>query len=215
MIDLTQPLNPRTPHLPGDPEVRVDRIEIASDAHRWQISSICMGSHSGTHMDAPRHLFHDGRDLASFAVSRFIGPGLVIDASGYSPNAAIDVSILDGVRDRVWPGWFAMIRTGWDRHWGEKHYFQHPYLSRELADDLLRLGVGLVGIDALSVDSTADGGSDAHGVFLRSDILIVENLCRLALVDPDVMRMFACLPLALSDADGAPARIVTWDANRP
>jgi kynurenine formamidase len=70
---------------------------------------------------------------------------------------------------------------------------------------------GLVAIDALSVDSTVDGNSDAHLILLGANVLIAENLCCLDVLEPARSYVFACLPLSLGDADGAPARVVAWD----
>ncbi len=207
MHDLTQPISESIPRFPGDPEVR---IEALRDSPPWQISRITMGTHSGTHMDAPRHLFSDGPALGGFQVARLIGGGFVINANEFGENQAIDESCLDRVRERVWPGWFAVFRTGWDRYWTSELYFRHPFLSAELARMLVGLEAGLVAVDALSVDSTVSGGSNAHEILLGAGTPIVENLCRVGELDTAKSYMFACLPLALPDADGAPARVVAW-----
>lgn len=207
MIDLTQPLSASTPRFPGDPEVRIEHLEGFAP---WQISRVTMGSHSGTHMDAPRHLFPAGSVLADFDVSRFVGRGIVFDVRGTGENEPISIATLDDARERLVAGEFAFFLTGWDKFWGTDRYFNHPYLSRETAGELVSLGIGLVGIDTLSVDSTADGGSAAHEVLLGSGTLIVENLCNLDKLDPAQTYTFACLPLALADADGSPARVVAW-----
>lgn len=209
MYDLTQTLSPDIPRFPGDPEVRVEPFPGAAP---WQVSTLALGTHSGTHMDAPRHLIPGGAGIGSFGPERLVGRGLILDARGLAENAPIPASILDPVRDRPWPGWFAIIRTGWDQHWREDRYFRHPYLSPQLAETLLTLDAGLVGIDALSVDSTHDSGSRAHQSLLGAGVLILENLRNLDALDPALTYTFACLPLALGDADGSPARVVAWTA---
>jgi arylformamidase len=209
VIDLTQPLSAETPRFPGDPEVRISRLAGFAP---WQISTIQMGSHSGTHMDAPRHRIADGPGIGAFGPERLVGPGVVIDARGSADNEAIPASVLDPMRDRVSPGWFALVHTGWDRYWGTGRYFRHPYLSPELAQALVDLGAGLVAFDALNIDSTVDGGDVAHLTLLGANVLIAENLCHMdGLADMHSPR-FAFLPLSLGEADGAPARVVAWDA---
>lgn len=209
MYDLTQPLGPDIPRFPGDPEVRIEPIHGLAP---WQISAIAMGTHSGTHMDAPRHRIPGGAGIGHYGPERLVGDGLVIDASGYEENQPIAMSILDGARDAAGPGWFAIIRTGWDQYWGDERYFRHPYLSPQLARALGDSGVGIVAVDALSIDSTIDGGSEAHEILLGADILIAENLCNLAALAPTRSYTFAFLPLALGEADGSPARVVAWDS---
>jgi kynurenine formamidase len=212
MFDLTQPLSARTPSFPGDPQVRVEALP---GYEPWQVSRLEMSTHSGTHLDAPRHRFRDGLGIGDFPPERFVGRGLVIDASGFGNNAAIPPDVLAGVKGLAWPGWFAVVRTGWDRYWGEERYFQHPFLSPELTESLIETGAGLVAIDALSVDSTADRRDDAHVALLGAGILIAENLCRLAALEPTRSYAFAFLPLALGDADGSPARVIAWGADSP
>jgi kynurenine formamidase len=211
--DLTQQLTASIPRFPGDPEVRIEALPGFAP---WQVSLLTMGTHSGTHMDAPRHRIAGGAGIGDYPLERLVGRGLVVDARGLDVNEAIPAQVLDQVRDHVWPGWFALIQTGWDRYWGDERYFQHPFVSPELADALVQTDAGLVAIDAMSVDSTADAGSDAHLILLGADVLIAENLRNLDALTPGVSYACAFLPLALGEADGSPARIVAWEekANR-
>ncbi|WP_298820292.1 cyclase family protein [Chloroflexus sp.] len=206
IYDLTRPLHTNMPVYPGDPAVQINALIDPP----WQISALRLGSHSGTHLDAPRHRFADGVSVEAIPVERFIGPGLVIDARGYPANAAIDPAVLDGYN--LQPGMIVVIRTGWEEYWSRDEYFRHPYLSATLAQALAQRGVTLVGIDALSVDSTVDGGDAAHVTLLSQQVLIVENLCNLAALVCGERYTFAFLPLPLVAADGSPVRALAWSA---
>jgi kynurenine formamidase len=210
MYDLTQPLTPDVPRFPGDPAVRIEPIH---DFAPWRISTLAMGSHSGTHMDAPLHRIPGGAGIGAYGPDRLIGEGLVIDAADRAENEPISESVLDQIRQHVWPGWFAIVRTGWDRHWGEERYFRHPFLSPALARTLVELGAAIVAIDALSIDSTVDAGAEAHEILLGADVLAAENLRGLDVLTPSQLHTFAFLPLALRQVDGSPARVVAWDAS--
>jgi arylformamidase len=207
MYDLTQPLTPDIPRFPGDPEVRIEPIR---DFAPWQISALAMGTHSGTHMDAPLHRIPGGAGIGAYGPERLVGSGLVIDATGYGENTTLPASVLDSIRDLTWPGWFAVFRTGWDRFWGDERYFRHPFLSPELARELVAARAGIVAIDTLSIDSTVEAGAATHEILLGADVLIAENLCRLGDLTPNRGYTFAFLPLALGAADGSPARVVAW-----
>ena len=211
MFDLTQPLSESIPRFPGDPEVEISPIH---ELDPWQVSTLKMGTHSGTHMDAPRHCISEGLGIGSYPPDRLVGAGLVLDARGSRDNEAIAVDVLERVAGLTWPGWFAVVHTGWDEYWGDERYFRHPYLSPELAARIVETRAGLVAIDALSVDSTVDGGSEAHLMLLGADVLIAENLCHLRSLIPQRPYMFAFLPLLLGPADGSPARVVAWDTTR-
>jgi len=91
----------------------------------------------------------------------------------------------------------------------------------------LELGVALVGIDAMNIDSTCqevihpdqlakdkseDYAYPAHDILLGNDILIVENLCNLGKIK-QVRGLYSFLPLKLKDTDGSPIRAVFIDNN--
>ena len=206
--DLTHRLVTGMPIFPGDPDVR---IEPWGDDASWRVSALHLGSHSGTHVDAPRHYVAGGRAIGDYPASRFIGSGVVLDAGGHGDNQPLGPDLLTPHRAAIRPGCFVVLRTGWGRYWGEARYVRHPYVGVELAAALVAAGVGLVGIDALNVDSTADGGSAAHERLLGADVLIVENLRGLDALRAGRSYVFAFAPLALGDLDGAPVRALAWD----
>ncbi len=201
--DLTHPIHPGMTTYPGDPAVRV---ELWPDAAPWQVRAVCLGSHTGTHIDAPRHVDSSGRTLSDYPSDRFVGRGIVVDADGAGENSPLAADILAGRRGEIRQGDMVLIRTGWDRHWSTERYLRHPFLSAELAAALKALHVGLLGIDALSVDSTVDIGAIAHRTLLGADILIVENLRSLGSLESAATHEFIFAPLALDQSDGAPVR---------
>ena len=206
--DLTQPLSAEIPRYPGDPAVRIVPHPMEPP---WRVSALHLGSHSGTHIDAPRHFFAAGPGIGAYPVDRFVRVGIVLDASGRDENEPLGPEILEPVRDLLAPGRCAVLRTGWDLAWGDARYFRHPFVGAALATALVATGVDVVAIDALSVDSTVDGGAAAHERFFGGDILIVENLRGLAQLAAGTPYVFAFLPLALGDVDGAPVRALAWD----
>ena len=155
-----------------------------------------MGSHTGTHIDAPYHFLKDGQRIDEIPVQQFIGNGILIDVSGKSERELIDSADLKFYASEIKKGDFVILRTGWDRYFGTPKYYLHPYLSAEGARFLVKMGVSLVGVDALNVDPTyygrmdsdpsakdlpdeAEYGYPVHDILLGNDILIVENLCNL------------------------------------
>ncbi|MEZ4563845.1 MAG: cyclase family protein [Thermomicrobiales bacterium] len=208
MWDLTQPLDEHTPCFPGDPAFRREPIP---GQQPWRISQIAMSSHNGTHMDAPLHRIEGGSSIEQIPLSCLTGFALVLDATGFPENSEIPSGILDAVRSPLWPGWFALVRTGWDRHWRDARYFRHPYLSRNLAQRLVDSRCGLVAVDALSVDSTVDGGDAVHAILLGNKVLVAENLRGLHDLEPGKRYSVACLPLPMTGADGSPVRFIAWN----
>ena len=126
MWDLSQPLDSHTPHFPGDPPFL--RLPIEGQ-EPWRVSRLSMSSHSGTHLDAPLHRIEGGDAIDSIPLDRLTGLALRVDATGNADNAPISEHVLDAMPLPTWPGWIALIHTGWDRYWRDDRYFRHPYLS--------------------------------------------------------------------------------------
>jgi kynurenine formamidase len=78
VVDLTHKLTPDAPVVPGDPPVTLARFR-SHDPDGYQVTAVCLGSHSGTHLDAPRHFFLEGATLDSYPADRFLRPGWIVD----------------------------------------------------------------------------------------------------------------------------------------
>jgi len=209
--DLSQPIENGMAFYPGDPE---PRIQAAETPPPWRVSELHLGTHSGTHIDAPSHFIPSGKTIDQFPLARFVLPGLVVPV-GRGEDEAIGWEGFEEYLPAL-RGGALLIHTGWDRFWGTERYLRHPFLAPEAARRLAASGVNLIGIDALNVDSTGQGTSHAHEILLGSDILIVENLTRLDQLKPGVSYRFSFLPLRLSGLDGSPVRAVaSWNSAFP
>lgn len=230
IVDLTCPLSPATPVYPGDPPVTLTKARTHG-ADGYEVAHLCMGSHSGTHLDAPRHFFPDGATLDEYPMDRLVGPGVIVDvrpqatmtresepaAGGSSPTnpALVDAALLSE-RLRLagaMPGDFILLWT------------EGACLSPEAALLLLDTGTGLVGTDGPSLDppppAPSDGPSEraraaetlepyaAHRLLLGNGVLLAERLCNLDRLGPGPVTC-AFLPLAVVGTDGAPVRVIAW-----
>ena len=55
VVDLSHPLDDRTPVYPGDPPVRLRPARLL-EREGFRVQHVHLGSHSGTHVDAPAHV---------------------------------------------------------------------------------------------------------------------------------------------------------------
>jgi arylformamidase len=180
LFDLTHPLGPEAPVFPGDEPVRVwPCAALVPDGYR--ASRLELGTHSGTHVDAPAHLFAKGAALGELPLDLWIGPALLLDrdALGGASLAGVSRLILAGCPEGL-----------------------PPDPARRLAE----AGVRLVGVDGPSVDPVPSRELPSHHILLGSGTAVVENL-RLAGV-PRGRGTLYCLPLSLAAGDGAPARVL-------
>lgn len=175
------------------------------------VTALSLGTHSGTHLDAPRHFLAGGPTVGELAVSRFCGRAIVADVR-VGAAGEIDAPVLERAfqaAGRPQPGEFVLLWTGWDRHFGDGEMTRFPFLGLDAARLLLDLGVSLVGVDTLSVDSFTADRFLVHEALLSAGTLIVENLCNLERLGPGPA--WCCLlPLPLKDLDGSPLRAVAW-----
>lgn len=210
MIDLSHPIRTGMTVYPGDPAVTLtDALTIGRDGVR--VTEFNLGSHTGTHLDAPSHTILGGRTLEQISLEELFGDALVIrvpDAQPRQTLGELDLGLMELARvPKV-----VAIHTGWDRHFGTEKYLEHPFLTVSAAERLCELGMHLLVLDTLSPDRTPAEGEEVdlavHSVVLGSDRLIVENIRGLAEV-PDRVRL-GFFPLNLGAVDGAPVRAVAF-----
>jgi kynurenine formamidase len=225
VIDLSHTIHDDIQIYPGDPMPSIDR-GLTHEKDYCHVDLLKLGSHTGTHIDAPYHFLNNGQRIDEIPVHRFIGRGILIDVSAKSAREPIDSDDLKPHATDLTKGDFVILKTGWDQYFGTAKYYFHPYLSAEGARLLVDMGVALVGVDSLNVDPTYYAGKDSdpaaedlpdeesygypvHDLLLSNDVLIVENLCNLDKIKA-VDGIYSFLPLKLKDSDGSPIRAVYY-----
>lgn len=220
IIDLSHTIHDEMPVYPGDPLPAIRRA-LTHEENYCHVDELRLGSHTGTHIDAPFHFLKAGQTIDAIPLERCAGYGVLIDVSAKRDLEPIGEADLAPASELIGRGDFVLLRTDWDRFFGTERYLRHPYLSAAGARFLLGRGGALVGIDAMSVDPSAadaasaepaakqkeDSAYPAHDILLGNGILIVENLCRLNRV-PEPRGLFSFLPLKLRGSDGSPVRAV-------
>ncbi|KZT03936.1 putative cyclase [Laetiporus sulphureus 93-53] len=214
-VDLSQRLDSCLPIYPGDPPFSCcPALTLAKDG--VNVHAISMGSHTGTHIDAPYHFVDGGARVDEIPLWRCIGPALVVDVTGKRAREQISWADLqpfeDKMRERTGlsEGLILLIRTGWSRYWGSSAYFDHPYVDRDAATRIVELGVKAIGIDTLSPDMTftdpdVHGTFDVHHIILGAGGVIAENLANLEKIQEGSW-IVSMVPLKLAGCDGSPVR---------
>ncbi|HSH55460.1 MAG TPA: cyclase family protein, partial [Candidatus Limnocylindrales bacterium] len=192
IVDLSVALNQNTPVYPGDPKISIKQsADIASSGYLHH--SLELGTHTGTHIDAPAHMLEGAQTMGHLPLEVFAGAGKVVQ--GTTKEAIKDAGVAAG--DII------LFDTGTSERFYETSYFtDYPVLSDDVVDYLIEKKVKLVGLDTCSADITAD--FPIHKKLLSAGIPIVENLTNLSALQ-DTSFLFYALPLKL-DLDGAPTR---------
>lgn len=206
-VDLSREVISGMPVYPGDPEVAIaPALTVAADG--VAVAHLDMGSHTGTHLDAPSHTVAGGLTVDQIPLHLLWGPARVLRLrAGAAVGASSELRVADFEVPAGLPP-IVCVETGWDSHFDLPDVTSHPYVSLELAELLWQRGARVLCVDALSPDPSAQPelGFPVHDFWLGHDGVIVENLTGLDLV-PDEMEL-SLLPLRLTGIDGSPIRAV-------
>ena len=182
----------------------LDRLDSSfEELVEANVSLLSIGSHTGTHVDAPKHMIQDGAGVDAIPLDALIGPALLIafdDDVMAVTEAYLRAQPLAG-HERV------LLKTRNSRFVRERGFHRdYTYLAPDGAEYLVSLGVRLVGIDYLSIEQFHSGHHRAHKTLLSRGVVIVEGL-DLSDPPPGTYELY-CLPVLLAGIDGAPARAV-------
>ncbi|MFI5256686.1 MAG: cyclase family protein [Gemmatimonadales bacterium] len=190
---------------PGNPPISITPQQAISQGASANVSRLDFGSHTGTHVDAPKHFFDDGAGVDTLALDVLMGPARLlafgdrVTSVGEAELSAHDLTgvtrVLLKTRNSQW------LSTG-----STEFHRDYTYLAPDGAEYLARLGMRLVGVDYLSVEQFHSGHHRTHRTLLEQGIVIVEGLLLSEPAAGDYH--FRCLPLRLVGLDGAPARAV-------
>jgi arylformamidase len=201
--DISVPISNGGAVYPGNPEIRIaPQQEIAKGASS-NVSSLAFGSHTGTHVDAPKHIFDDGESVDKLPLDILMGPAVLVDVGTKCMAVGAKELQLHELKGHK----RILIKTRNSSFIRETRFREdYTYLAPDGAEYLVSLGVKLVGVDYLSVEQFHSGHHRTHRVLLKAGVVIVEGLdLSLPPLGPYELRV---LPLRFAGLDGAPARAV-------
>ena len=196
-IDLTQPIIDKMPHHPYDDDMHLNHDKLLNK-DGYTNYTLQIGTHFGTHIDLPMHLTSDSRYVCDFPIDKFIGRGKVIDVRGLTT-----IEYLPFYDDLISKEDIVLFYTGFDELYGkDKYYNNHPCITENLAQFLVRKEIKILGMDTPSPDYYP---FNVHKLLLNNDIFILENLRNLSLLmDKDYFKIHS-VPLNIY-SDASPLR---------
>lgn len=173
-------------------------------------SEIKLPAHTGTHVDAPGHVFDHyfdaGFDVDTLDLAVLNGPGLLVDVprdKNITAEVMKSLNIPKGVRRVL----FRTLNT--DRRLMWKKEFDTSYVAfmKDGAKWLVEnTDIQLVGIDYLSVAAFDDLIPSHEEFLIGRETILVEGL-KLDGVEPGLYSIH-CLPLRLLGSEGSPIRCI-------
>lgn len=205
IYDVSVPISENVPVYEGDPRVKIDAASAIKNGDAANVTQLCFGAHTATHVDAPNHFIEGTRKVHELDLEKLIGNCRVIELD--ESILAIEPEHVENLEnvERV------LFKTRNSNFWNiASHDFRtdFTYITPEAAFRLVEKNIKLVGIDYLSVEKFGSRDFRAHVTLLEKEIVILEGL-DLREVPPGDYELI-CLPLKIisETGDGAPARTI-------
>jgi arylformamidase len=202
LLDVSVPLAAGMPTYPGNPEFELQPVKRIANGDTSNNSRLVLGTHTGTHVDAPKHFIDDAASVDGLNLDLLVGRTRVVEIrkrGGIGPEELREAGLREDLR--------VLLKTPNSALWnGEGFHTDYTHLTDAGARYLVDQGVKVVGIDYLSVEQFKKEGAPAHRALLSQAVVIIEGL-NLSEAEPGMYEMY-CLPLRIPGADGAPARVI-------
>ncbi len=204
IYDISLTISDNMVTWPRDPKVVIHKARAISNGDSCNVTQLEMGSHTGTHIDAPYHFDEDGKKVHELELETLTGRVSVFSISNSKEVSLEEVKKLplDGTT-RV------LFKTANSTRWqaGMTQFAEdYIYVTNDAAKYLVDAGIKLVGIDYLSIEKYGSKGHETHKTFLENGVILVEGL-NFSSVPPGNYELIA-LPLKIKDGDGSPARVI-------
>ena len=131
-VDVTRTISPHMEKYPSDPNIEIYSFKSIDKGNSCNLLKLIMGSHTGTHVDAPRHIFKKGKSVEGIPLDNLICKIFVVDIK--------KVSIKDFFKNHRSAARGLVLKN--DKHG----------LTTEEAALLLEHNMCLVGTDGMSIE---------------------------------------------------------------
>ncbi len=197
-LDVSVPIYTGMVHFPDNPSIEIDTIMDVGKGDICTLSRMTMGTHTGTHIDAPKHFLPGGTGAEEVPLDNLIGPARVIEIKDPEAVKAEELRAHNlGSRERL------LFKTSNSERCWKTSQFVPDFISiaEDAASYLASLNTLSVGIDYLSA-----GSPETHRTLLGAGVVILEGL-NLTGISQGRYELL-CLPLKIVGGDGALARVL-------
>ena len=208
VYDISVPLRPDMPTYEGEPGPRLEFRKLLSKGDSSTVSVLSLGSHTGTHVDAPSHFIDGAHGVEELPLDALVGPAYVAEFSGNTHITATDLESMAIPADcqRL------LFKTRNSAFWVDPEFHTDfialaPDAARKLTERDLRL----VGIDYLSIERFRARPHEVHETLLAGGVVVLEGADLRSVSGGSYF--LVCAPLNVVGAEGAPARAFLIDQN--
>lgn len=196
--DISMPLFEGMMQYPNNPDLKIELREGATTYH----SLLSIGTHTGTHIDAPRHIDVNGDGIDTIDLDKLVGICRVLDCT----NVEDEIRVNDLEAYNIKSGERILFKTKNSQLDYTEFRDDYISLSGDAADYLAQIGIRSCGIDYLSIKKRGSDDTRAHDSLLNLGIPIIEGLI---LHDITPGEYYICaMPLKLENGDAGLARVI-------
>lgn len=211
-IFLSYHLDSNTPIYGGSKGICIDIDRSIENGDSANTKIIKFSNHSGTHIDYPNHFIKNGSTSNFFDANFWQFNKVLLIKVVAEKNEIINLTrdFLTNIPKDID---FLIIKTGFGKLRETEDYWKYnPGISPETGFLLKEMfpNLKIIGFDFISLTSfqNRELGRIAHKTFLGGEkpILIIEDM-DLSKIE-DSPKSLICLPIMLSEVDGAPVTII-------
>ena len=197
LIDITRKISENTYVYPGDPTYKSNFISNTMAGDISTVTHISMGTHTGTHIDSPKHFYSNGKSLDKYKLEELCGKAWVVEI-----NRKQEISIEDIENLSIEENDIVLFKT--QNFDGIHPINNNTHISESTAKYLRDKKIKLVGIDYITIDPIDSTTFPAHQIFLGAGVPILENI-DLSNVTEGIYNLY-CFPLFIENTEAAPVR---------
>ena len=173
---------------PGDPKPAFVRVVSIDKGDVYNMSTLSMCVHNGTHIDAPYHFLNDGNTVEQIPLEYFVGTCYVVQRNGELTARDAEDIMLEAkehnASERILIGGNVTVTAE---------------AAKVFADNAIKL----IGNEGVSI-GPVDAPMEVHKILLSANVVLLEGI---VLKDvPEGVYFLNAAPLNLAKLDGAPCR---------
>ncbi len=214
ILDLSVPIDTET-YGPPSTKVRLGLEPHLRGPNFWIANTLNMSLHTGSHVDAPSHVFEHGETMDRLTIADLVGKPVIIRLHDVGESQPVTVEHLKGAA--IHEGDIVLLNTGWsDRMWGTfpDYYTRSPYLDPEAARYLADARIRAVGFDffeeyAARLPAFTSDDFVVHQTLLGAGVTLLEQMTQLSALSDNAL--FIAAPIKIRGVEGAPARFLALE----
>ncbi len=207
LIDVSYPYTDFMAVYPNNPKFSIQRVQNLEKGDSANVSLITIGTHTGTHIDAPSHFVSGGKTIDQISLEALNGTAKLLDLRG---NDEITKKLLSHYD--IVSGDIVILKTDNSNVFhGEAVLKDYVTLDYEAAEYLAEKNIKMICIDYMTIErprAKRVAGRSIHNILLSKEVLIAEMLDLTQVVE-GIYQVY-CFPINIAGADGAPARVVLF-----